>query len=125
MTVAGRKIFFFDRALNLPIIPDFEGPGELFFRPQDTRVSESGNGALPVLVNQVTRLGAWTRIEGSIAGLDRTIELNLNGQHVPGPGHRVMVEVRRASLYPFQTKGAANGAQPQRQPLEDLLECAS
>lgn len=125
VTVNGRQILFYDRAIEVPVVTEFRGAGELFFRPRDARISEDGTGALPLLVRQVTRLGAVTKVEGSVPGFDHLIELHLDGDRPPEPGRHVMVQVERASFFPTHSEGAHHGTEPAEQHELKPAECTA
>ena len=107
--VADGRVHFFDRVLDVPVHAPVDGPATLYFRPQDARLGGDGVGALPMIVGQVIRLGSVTRLEGTIPGVDRTIEIHLVDEVAPDPGRRISLALRRASLFPRSIEGKEYG----------------
>ena len=97
--VKGGVVLLRGQRVDLPEAPAFEGAGELYFRPHDVRLG-GGEGDLPVLVNQVRRLGGETRIDSTIEGQGTRLEVILHNGNVPEPGQRVSLSLVRASIYP-------------------------
>ena len=112
VTVTDGRAQYFDRLLDLPFRSRLDGPAELFFRPHDASWSGEATGTLPMLVEQVIRLGGVTTIEGKIPGLDRTITVRDDGP-APEPGRRIALRLDRASLYSV-SKGAEHGSRVEK-----------
>ncbi|MEY4721019.1 MAG: hypothetical protein RIQ46_744, partial [Pseudomonadota bacterium] len=93
-----------------PFVSHFVGetnllPGGLHVRPHDLEIVQQGGEA--VLVDNVFRKGGVWRVEGTIPGSDRVVELDLDASRpAPAPGTTVRVHPRRSKTFP-QT-----GAQP-------------
>jgi len=111
--VEGGRVFYHDRVLDVPIEADFEGAGNLYFRPHDVTLAKAASGLLPLVVSQVSRRGGTTRIEGELSGLDHPIELIVPVDVAPEPGHRIALKLRSASVFPSR-EGPGGDSAPQR-----------
>jgi sulfate transport system ATP-binding protein len=62
-------------------------------------VSAEGDG-LPLQVSGVYRRGGSWRIEGSVNGSDRVVEIDLDADHAPpSPGSRLVFTITRARVF--------------------------
>lgn len=91
--------------VDLNPMPRFEGPAELYFRPQDTSISHEGIGRLPVVVQDVRQRGGIVRLEGLIMGTQIPIEAVVGEQRVPAIGETVSIIPTRTCV--FQADGGA------------------
>jgi len=91
--------------VDLNPMPRFEGPAELYFRPQDTSISHEGIGRLPVVVQDVRQRGGIVRLEGLIMGTQIPIEAVVGEQRVPAIGEMVSIIPTRTCV--FQADGGA------------------
>ena len=79
-------------------LPAPDGLGTLHVRPHDLEiVSEGGD---PVLIDNVFRKGGSWRLEGTLGGSDKVIEIDLDA-NLPAPalGQTVMIRPRRAKTF--------------------------
>ena len=86
-----------------PFVSHFVGetnllPGGLHVRPHDLEiVTEAGD---PVLVDNVFRKGGFWRVEGTLSGSDKVVELDLDAARpAPAPGTTVLVRPRRSKTF--------------------------
>ena len=105
VTIADGVVKFHDRPITVDISEVKSGPARLDFRPHDVSVGEYGAGSLPMIVTAVYRRGGEWRVEGSISGLTRVIEVDLDAsQPAPELGQRLGLQIIRSRLF------AENGA---------------
>jgi sulfate transport system ATP-binding protein len=82
VTVRGDRVQFDGRWLDIPVQRRLEGPARLDFRPHDVALAADGEG-LPLLVTGVYRRGGNWRVEGSVNGSDRIVEIDLDADDAP------------------------------------------
>ena len=88
-------------------LPASNGTETLHIRPHDIEIVETDGK--PVLVDNVFRKGGVWRIEGTLAGSDQIIEIDLPADRAaPEPGQSVHIRPARSKI--FTTN--ANGVQP-------------
>jgi len=99
VTVSGGKVLFGTIALE-GIAPEIaDGPGQLFFRPHDARLTDPGAG-VPASVSLVRPRSGAARIEAHVDGLDLPLELDVAADQAPTPGEMIHVQPTRAKLFP-------------------------
>jgi sulfate transport system ATP-binding protein len=99
VTVKDDSVRFDGLSLKIPVQRLIDGPARLDFRPHDVAVSAEGDG-LPLQVSGVYRRGGSWRIEGSVNGSDRVVEIDLDADHAaPSPGSRLVFTITRARLF--------------------------
>jgi sulfate transport system ATP-binding protein len=102
----GRPLFH-DRPIAVDVAPARNGPATLDFRPHDVSICGDEAGCLPLLVTGVYRRGGMWRVEGSMTGLDRLIELDLAAdQPAPEPGTRLGLRINHARLFQPRERAA-------------------
>jgi len=102
VTVTAGRAHLFDRPIDVAVNGAADGTARLAFRPHDVSVCGEQAGCLPLLVTGVYRRGGEWRVEGEVAGLDRTIEVDVSAAHsAPEIGTRLGLRIERARL--FQT----------------------
>ena len=100
VTVQGNRAQFDGVSFDVAPPRLLDGPARLDFRPHDIAVSPTGDG-LPLLVSGVYRRGGYWRVEGSVAGSDRIVEIDLDADHAPPAiGSRLAFTVTRARVFP-------------------------
>ena len=100
VTVQGNRAQLDGVSFDVATPPLLDGPARLDFRPHDIAVSPTGDG-LPLLVSGVYRRGGNWRVEGSVAGSDRIVEIDLDADHAPPAiGSRLAFTVTRARVFP-------------------------
>jgi sulfate transport system ATP-binding protein len=102
VTVQGDRAQFDGVSFDVSTARLLDGPARLDFRPHDIAVSEDGDG-LPLLVSGVYRRGGNWRVEGSVRGSDRIVEIDLDAdQAPPAIGSRLAFTITRARVFPSQ-----------------------
>ncbi len=102
VTVADGKTRWHDRTLDFDIDPDgaSDGPARLDFRPHDVILSPEGAGSLPMLVTSAYRKGGDWRVEGTVGGAARVIEVDLPADGPqPRAGQRLCLRIARGRLF--------------------------
>jgi sulfate/thiosulfate transport system ATP-binding protein len=100
--VDGRALFH-ERPLDVPVAGSAKGPATLDFRPHDVAICNEQPGCLPLVVTGVYRRGGSWRVEGSVTGLQRVIEVDVDAdQNPPQLGSRLAVRISRARLFPSE-----------------------
>jgi sulfate transport system ATP-binding protein len=128
VTVQNGHVLFEGQRLGLSAPADFEGPGELFFRPHDVRLTDCGEGSLPLLVRDIRQLGGNARIEATLAGLDRPIEIQVPAEQAPEASRQVRVAVTKGCIFSDDrfsrgaTSPAADANPPIRQDLGQTMK---
>ena len=86
-----------------PFVSHFVGetnllPGGLHVRPHDIEIVSEGGDR--VLVDNVFRKGGFWRVEGTLSGSDKVVELDLDASRAaPAPGTTVLVRPRRSKTF--------------------------
>lgn len=106
VTVQGGQVLFHDRPLALPIAAETDGPARLDFRPHDVDIAQDRAGCLPLIVSGVYRRGGDWRVEGTLPGESKVLEIDLSAsQPAPQVGQRLGLNIRHARL--FSEQGAS------------------
>lgn len=105
VTITGGVVKFHDRPIAVETGGIESGSARLDFRPHDVSVAKDTAGSLPMIVTAVYRRGGEWRVEGSISGLQRVVEIDLDAD-APAPdlGQRLGLRITRSRLF------AENGA---------------
>jgi sulfate transport system ATP-binding protein len=82
VTVKGCRAEFDGVSFDVPVQRLIDGPARLDFRPHDVDVNARGEG-LPFQVSGVYRRGGSWRVEGSVNGSDRVVEIDLDADGAP------------------------------------------
>ncbi len=88
-----------------PFVSNFVGEtnllgGGLHVRPHDIEIVGDAGGGEPVLIDNVFRKGGYWRLEGTLDGGQRVIEIDLDASHTaPAPGDTVLIRPRRATTF--------------------------
>jgi sulfate transport system ATP-binding protein len=99
VTVRGGRVQFEGRPLDLPVERLREGSARLDFRPHDVTLSKDGHG-LPLQVSGVYRRGGSWRVEGTVNGSDRIVEIDLDAHAAPPElGDRLAFSITRARVF--------------------------
>jgi len=99
VTVDGGRVMFHDRALGIDPRGTPDGKADLFFRPHDARLCEEGAGGLPALVTLARPRGGAIRLEASVTGIDKPIEIDVDPENAPEVGRRISIKPGRARLF--------------------------
>lgn len=101
VTVAGGRVHFFDRPLDVDAKGQGDGAARLDFRPHEVSVCADQPGCLPLLVTGVYRRGGDWRIEGEVTGVARVVEVDVSAlDNPPSPGARLGLRIDRFRLFP-------------------------
>jgi sulfate transport system ATP-binding protein len=97
--VRAHRAHFEGVALDVPVERAFDGPARLDFRPHDVVLGADGIG-LPLQVSGVYRRGGSWRVEGTVNGSDRIVEIDVDaGQPAPAIGSRLAFRITRARVF--------------------------
>ena len=89
-----------DRPIAVDAVGVSDGPARLDFRPHDVTLDGDLPGSLPMVVTGVYRKGGDWRVEGTVGGLSRVIEIDLGADTVaPEPGQRLALRINRGRLF--------------------------
>jgi sulfate transport system ATP-binding protein len=106
VSISGGQTQFFDRVIDVPANKILDGRARLDFRPHDVSICEEQAGCLPMLVTGVYRRGGEWRVEGEVAGVDRTIEVDLDAKlAAPEIGKRLGLRINHAKLFQLTEAG--------------------
>ena len=94
------KIWLNQRPLDLDATDLPTGPAQLYFRPHDIDVVESGAGAISGVVSASRRNGGTRRLELEIHGTHDRVEIELPPGLGPNPTSPISILPRRFRLYP-------------------------
>lgn len=96
---------FFDRLIAVPANGIADGKARLDFRPHDAVLCPEQVGCLPILVTGVYRRGGKWRVEGEVTGIERPIEIDLDGDTPPPEaGRRLSLRINEGKF--FRLSGA-------------------
>jgi sulfate transport system ATP-binding protein len=99
VNVRAHRAHFDGIALDVPMERTFDGPARLDFRPHDVALSANGGG-LPLDVTGVYRRGGSWRVEGTVNGSGRIVEIDIDADHAaPQIGSRLAFEITRARVF--------------------------
>ena len=105
VVVRGRRAHFDGVSIQAPVERPIDGPARLDFRPHDVVLSANGEG-LPLSVTGVYRRGGSWRVEGSVNGSDRIVEIDLDaGGAAPAIGSTLAFTITRARVFREQDRG--------------------
>jgi sulfate transport system ATP-binding protein len=82
VTVKGQRAQFDGLSFDIPVQGLIDGPARLDFRPHDVTLSANGDG-LPLHVSGVYRRGGSWRVEGSVNGSERMVEIDVLADNAP------------------------------------------
>jgi len=100
VTISDGVAKFHDRPINIELAERTSGSARLDFRPHDVTLSENRAGSLPLIVTAVYRRGGEWRVEGSISGLSRVVEIDLDAnQPAPALGQRLELHITRSRIF--------------------------
>ena len=86
-------------ALDVPVARTFDGPARLDFRPHDVALCTNGGG-LPLEVSGVYRHGGSWRVEGTVNGSERIVEIDVDADAAaPQVGNRLAFQITRARVF--------------------------
>jgi sulfate/thiosulfate transport system ATP-binding protein len=103
VTVQDGQVRFHDWLIALPIAAETNGPARLDFRPHDVAVCEEQPGCLPLLVTGVYRRGGDWRVEGTMPGETKVLEVDFPASEpAPAIGRRLGLKICHARLFPEQ-----------------------
>ena len=101
VTVADGVPRFHDRPIAVDAAGVAEGSARLDFRPHDIALDGDQAGSLPMIVTGAYRMGGNWRVEGTVSGLSRVIEIDLaTDRPPPEPGQRLALRITRGRLFP-------------------------
>lgn len=101
VTVVEGKTRWHDRMIDVETDAASDGPARLDFRPHDVTLSSESVGSLPMLVTGAYRKGGEWRVEGTVGGAARVIEVDLPADGPqPNPGQRLALRITRGRLFP-------------------------
>jgi sulfate transport system ATP-binding protein len=104
VTVQGDRAEFDGVALDVAVPRIAQGRARLDFRPHDVTIGENGEG-LPLLVGGVYRRGGFWRVEGTVNGSDRMVEIDLDAdQPAPTIGSCLGFKITRARIFPAEER---------------------
>lgn len=90
-----------DRPIAVDAVGVSDGPARLDFRPHDVALAGDRPGSVPMIVTGVYRKGGDWRVEGTVGGRSRAIEIDLGADTVPPKtGQRLAVSITRGRLFP-------------------------
>jgi sulfate transport system ATP-binding protein len=99
VTVRSGRVQFEDQPLDVPVERLRDGSARLDFRPHDVALSENGHG-LPLQVSGVYRRGGSWRVEGTVNGSERIVEIDLDADAAPpGLGDHLSFSITRARVF--------------------------
>ena len=79
-------------------LPAPDGLGTLHVRPHDLEIVNAGGA--PVLIDNVFRKGGYWRVEGTLNGSGKVVEIDIDAsQAAPTLGQTVMIRPRRAKTF--------------------------
>ncbi|MBO0749440.1 MAG: sulfate/molybdate ABC transporter ATP-binding protein [Porphyrobacter sp.] len=97
--VRAHRAHFDGLALDIPVERTFDGPARLDFRPHDVALSADGGG-LPLQVSGVYRRGGSWRVEGTVNGSGRIVEIDLDADNAPPAiGSHLDFRITRARVF--------------------------
>jgi len=97
--VRAHRAHFEGVVLDVPVARAFDGPGRLDFRPHDIALSVDGGG-LPLQVRGVYRRGGHWRVEGTVNGSQRIVEIDLDADQAPPQiGSQLAFRITRARVF--------------------------
>jgi len=99
VTVTGGRALFNSVAVEGIPSEIADGPGQLFFRPHDARLTSQGLGVAATVSSVRPRNGA-ARVEAHVDGLELPIEIDVPSEQIPATGETIYVQPRRAQLFP-------------------------
>ncbi|WP_374406067.1 sulfate/molybdate ABC transporter ATP-binding protein [Pelagerythrobacter sp.] len=100
VTVADGKIRWHDRSIEVDADGVADGPARLDFRPHDVVLNGDSAGAVPMVVTSAYRKGGDWRVEGTVGGLARVIEVDLPADRpAPRAGQRLALRITRGRLF--------------------------
>lgn len=89
-----------DRPLLVDAAGVANGPARLDFRPHDVELASQKAGSVPMVVTGVYRKGGDWRIEGTVGGRSRLIEIDLSAETTPPKlGQQLAVRISRGRLF--------------------------
>lgn len=101
VTVVDGQTRWHDRMIDFPTNGAADGPARLDFRPHDVSLSPDSAGSLPMLVTGAYRKGGNWRVEGTVGGAARVIEVDLPADGpLPNPGQRLTLQITRGRIFP-------------------------
>lgn len=96
VTVSNGSVLLHDRPIAVDAAGVSEGPARLDFRPHDVILG----GDLPMVVTGVYRKGGAWRVEGTVGGRSRIIEIDLPADRTaPELGQRLALGITRGRLF--------------------------
>jgi sulfate transport system ATP-binding protein len=99
VTVKGHRAQFDGVSFEIPVQRLIDGSARLDFRPHDVALSAEGEG-LPLSVTGVYRRGGNWRVEGSVNGSNRIVEIDLDADEAaPSIGSRLSFTITRARIF--------------------------
>jgi sulfate transport system ATP-binding protein len=99
VTVRGGRVEFENQPLDVPLERLHDGSARLDFRPHDIALSANGHG-LPLQVSGVYRRGGSWRVEGTVNGSGRIVEIDLDADHpAPSLGSQLAFSITRARVF--------------------------
>jgi sulfate transport system ATP-binding protein len=97
--VRAHRAMFEDLDLDVSVGRTFDGPARLDFRPHDVALATDGMG-VPLKVSGVYRRGGNWRVEGTVNGSERIIEIDLDADFAPPSiGSKLAFEITRARVF--------------------------
>ncbi len=97
--VRAQRAHFDGLVLNVPVERTFDGPARLDFRPHDVELSSDGAG-LPLQVSGVYRRGGSWRVEGTVNGSERIVEIDVDADKAPPQiGSHLAFQIIRARVF--------------------------
>jgi sulfate transport system ATP-binding protein len=97
--VRANRAHFEQVPLEVPVERTFDGPARLDFRPHDVALA-ANDGGLPLKVNGVYRRGGSWRVEGTVNGSQRIVDIDLDAnQPPPQIGSRLAFQITRARIF--------------------------
>lgn len=100
VTVVDGAARFHDRPIAVEAEGAADGPARLDFRPHDVVLNGESAGSLPMIVTGAYRRGGDWRVEGTVGGLKRVIEVDLPAEGpAPQPGQRLALRITRGRLF--------------------------
>ncbi|MDZ4307896.1 sulfate/molybdate ABC transporter ATP-binding protein [Allopontixanthobacter sp.] len=100
VTVVDGKTRWHDRMIDIDPDGAADGPARLDFRPHDVALGAEGSGSLPMVVTSAYRKGGDWRVEGTVGGAARVIEVDLPADGPqPRAGQRLSLRIGRGRLF--------------------------
>jgi sulfate transport system ATP-binding protein len=99
VNVRAHRAHFDGIPLDVPMERTFDGPARLDFRPHDVALSANGGG-LPLHVSGVYRRGGSWRVEGTVNGSERIVEIDVDADNAaPQIGSQLKFDITRALVF--------------------------